>query len=267
MPAVPKNARELRRLAESDVPVLAFAFSRRKVEDWAPPHRHARGQLVALTAGLLVVEAENARWMFPSQRCAWIPPDCLHAARSVGGASGAMLYLSPEVCRGLPKQPCLFGSSELLFAIVRRSLTWDPCFPLRAAEKRLIEVLRDEIRKPGQPLHLPMPRDPRLAKVAHALMENVADQRTLDEWGRLAGMSRRNLMRAFSGQVGITFGRWRQQARLFAGLEMLAAGKSVTETAMGVGYDSVSAFIEVFRTMLGSTPRVFLRNSRDARPL
>ena len=49
---VPKNAEELRRLYESDTPVLAFAFKRRAAEDWAPEHSHARGQLFALTQGL-----------------------------------------------------------------------------------------------------------------------------------------------------------------------------------------------------------------------
>jgi hypothetical protein len=55
--SVPKNVDELRRLAESDVPVLAFDFKRRAAEDWAPEHSHARGQFFALTRGLLVVEA------------------------------------------------------------------------------------------------------------------------------------------------------------------------------------------------------------------
>ena len=70
--SIPKNVNveELRRLAESDVPVLAFAFKRRAAEDWAPEHSHARGQFFALTRGLLVVEAGCERWMFPSQRCA-----------------------------------------------------------------------------------------------------------------------------------------------------------------------------------------------------
>ena len=146
---VPKNAEELRRLADSDVPVLAFAFKRRAPEDWAPEHSHARGQLFALTRGLLVVEAGSERWMFPSQRCAWIPANCMHAARSVGGVAGWMVYLSVEVCRGLPKKPCMFNSSELLFAIVHRVLTWNPRQPLNPAQKRLITVLRGEISAAG----------------------------------------------------------------------------------------------------------------------
>ena len=108
MSLVPKNAEELRRLYESDTPVLAFAFERRSVEDWAPEHSHLRGQLFALTRGLLIVQAGSERWMFPSQRCAWIPPNCRHAAHSVGGVAGSMVHLSAEMCRGLPKTPCMF---------------------------------------------------------------------------------------------------------------------------------------------------------------
>jgi AraC-like DNA-binding protein len=262
--SVPKNVEELRRLVESDIPVLVFAFERHGSEDWAPKHRHARGQLFALTRGLLVVEAGNERWMFPSQRCAWIPPECEHAARSAGGAAGSMAYLSAEACRGLPKTPCMFSSSELLFAIVHRVLTWKPSQAPSPAQKRLITALRDEIRRPEeQPLRLPIPREERLVRVAHALLDNVSDNRTLDEWGHYAGMARRTFMRAFSAEVGMTFGRWRQQARLFAAIEMLAEGKSVTETAVAVGYDSVSAFIEMFRTMLGSTPQTYFRSKRE----
>jgi AraC-like DNA-binding protein len=266
--STPKNVEELRRLVESDVPVLAFAFKRRAAEDWAPEHSHARGQLLALTRGLLVVEAGNERWMFPSQRCAWIPPECMHKARSVGGVAGSMVYLSAEMCRGLPKKPCLFSSSGLLFAIIHRVLAWNPRQPPDPARKRLIAVLRDEIGQPEQqPLRLPLPRDERLARVAHALLDDVADGRRLEDWAHFAGMSRRTFMRTFSAEAGMSFGRWRQQARLFAALEMLAQSKSVTEVAMAVGYDSVSAFIEMFRTMLGTTPQAYFRSKQKTVPL
>jgi AraC-like DNA-binding protein len=259
-----RNMDELRRLYDSDTPVLAYAFKRRTVEGWTPEHSHHRGQLVALTQGLIILEVGSERWMHPSQRCAWIPPNCRHAARSVGGAAGAMVDLSPEMCRGLPKTPCMFNSSELLFAIVHRMVGWDLRQPLSPAKKHLITTLRDEIRQPDpQPLRLTIPREERLARVADALLDDVADDRTLDEWADVAGMSRRTFMRAFSAQAGMSFGRWRQQARLFAGLEMLAQRKSVTEVAIAVGYDSVSAFIEMFRTMLGTTPQTYFRGRRS----
>ena len=259
-----QNMEELRRLYESDTPALAYDFKRRMVEGWTPEHSHHRGQLVALTQGLLIVETGNERWMFPSQRCAWTPPNCKHAARSVGGAAGSMVDLSPEMCRGLPKTPCVFNTSELLFAIVHRMVGWDLRQPLDAAKKHLIAALRDEIRQPDrQHLRLTIPREERLARVVDALLDDVGDDRTLDDWAHLAGMARRTFMRAFSAQAGMSFGRWRQQARLFAALEMLAQRKSVTEVAIAVGYDSVSAFIEMFRTMLGTTPQRYFRGRRS----
>jgi AraC-like DNA-binding protein len=255
-----KNMEELRRLYHSDTPVLAYSFKRRMVEGWTPEHSHPRGQLIALTQGLLIVEAGSERWMFPSQRCAWIPPNWKHAARSVGAAAGSMVDLSPQMCHGLPKTPCMFNSSELLLAIVHRMADWDLRQPLNAAKKHLIAALRDEIRQPDQqPLRLTIPKEERLARVADALLDDVGDDRTLDAWAHVAGMARRTFMRAFSAQAGMSFGRWRQQARLFAALEMLAQRKSVTEVAIAVGYDSVSAFIEMFRTMLGTTPQRYFR--------
>lgn len=256
--------KELRRLNDSNAPVLAFAFERRGAHDWSSSHRHARGQILAFTKGLLVIEAGTARWMFPSPRCIWIPPGFEHCARSVGDAAGSMLLLSPQVCRGLPARPCMFSSSQLLFAVIERMLDWNWCQPLNAGQKRLLAVLRDELRQPDQqPLHLPIPREGRLAKVSRAMLQDLSDDRTLEGWARYAGMARRTFMRAFSAEVGMTFGRWRQQTRLFAALELLAQGKSVTEAAMAVGYDSVSAFVGMFRTMMGNTPQKYLRSQQE----
>ena len=61
--------------------------------------------------------------MFPSRRCAWTPPNCKHAARSVGGAAGAMVDLSPEMCRGLPKTMRILNtaSAGLLLAAATKN--------------------------------------------------------------------------------------------------------------------------------------------------
>ena len=246
--------------------MLAFEFARTE-SDWAPPHSHARGQLFALNEGLLIVETARGRWLFPAQRCAWIPLGCTHAARSVGRAVGSMLYFSAAASRGLPREPHVAGESALLFAIVQRILGWSPYGQLSSSQSRLIAVVRDEIRRPQEEvLRLPIPRMARLARVARALLENVGDYRTLDQWAASEGMSRRTFMRAFSSEMHMPFGQWRQKARLFAALERLGQNESVTEVAMAVGYSSVSAFIEVFRSTLGTTPGQYFERRRQFRP-
>jgi hypothetical protein len=62
-----KNVDELRRLYESDTPVLAYGFKGRMVEGWTPEHSHHRGQLVALTQGLLIDRTLDA-WAHIKQR-------------------------------------------------------------------------------------------------------------------------------------------------------------------------------------------------------
>lgn len=203
---------ELKRLAESDIPVLAFRFIRLKQREWAPAHSHARGQLFALSRGLLVIETAGARWMFPSGHCAWIPPGLVHQARSFGGASGSMLFLSPELSRGLPAEPSIPTDSELLFALINRIHDWNNAMPENTSQRRLLKVLQDEVRATAsKPLRLPMPGHPNLARVANALLSNVADERPLDKWAVAAGMSRRTFMRAFTAEMGMPSGagaRW-----------------------------------------------------------
>jgi transcriptional regulator GlxA family with amidase domain len=63
-------------------------------------------------------------------------------------------------------------------------------------------------------------------------------------------------MRAFSREMWMPFGRWRQHARLFASLEVLVQGMSITSVAIAVGYSSVRAFNELFRAALRTAPGV-----------
>jgi len=81
--------------------------------------------------------------------------------------------------------------------------------------------------------------------------------RILPEWHAVLSCVR------FSAQAGMSFGRWRQQARFcLLRLRCWHKAKSVTEVAIAVGYDSVSAFIEMFRTMLGNhTTKILSRQA------
>ncbi|MFW8292811.1 helix-turn-helix domain-containing protein, partial [Klebsiella pneumoniae] len=81
----------------------------------------------------------------------------------------------------------------------------------------------DEIRQaPHEPLHLPMPVDRRLVRIAQAVLEQPQDTRTLQAWAAWAGLSPSTLSRLFLAETGSSFAQWRQQARLTHALEMLA---------------------------------------------
>ena len=51
--------------------------------------------------------------------------------------------------------------------------------------------------------------------------------------------------------------------RLLHAVRLLALGESVTAAALEVGYDSTSAFIAAFKTVLGTTPGQYYADSRN----
>ena len=124
----------------------------------------------------------------------------------------------------------------------------------------MAEVLLDELRvAPTTPLHLPMPRDPRALRAAEAFRLDPSLRQPVGHWAKIAGASTRTLERLWPSQVGMTFGRWQQQVRLLRALEVLASGRSVTEAALDVGFETTSAFILMFRRALGTTPAKYFR--------
>ena len=77
------------------------------------------------------------------------------------------------------------------------------------------------------------------------------------------GASPRTIERLFLMETGLSFGRWRQQARLQRAVCRLAEGKDVTSIAFECGYESVSAFVAMFKQSLGTTPGQYLRDAGE----
>jgi len=101
--------------------------------------------------------------------------------------------------------------------------------------------------------------DPRLVRIAEIFIKNPCDSRTLAQLCRVSGASKRTIERLFQQEIGMTFGKWRQQLRLMQGMRLLAEGAKVTHAALECGYSTPSAFISMFRKILGTTPGSYFR--------
>ena len=226
-------------------------------------HSHSKGQLLALESGLAIVETAVGTWMLPPGRCAWIPPGCYHSMRSCGEIDGWSIYLSAVFCDPLPAQPAILSLSSLLTEIVLRISKWKQNPPTTGFQQHLLAVLCDEIQNATeQPLHLPMPKDPRLRRFVEEISKEPRSERNLNAWAKFIGMSKRSLLRNFQRETGMTVGQWRKHLRVLVALEKLSNGTSVTETSFAVGYSSVGAFIKTFKRIVGMTPRAYSRISQ-----
>lgn len=163
------------------------------------------------------------------------------------------LYIHRDAVAGLPDGCRVVQVTPLLRELIACLVTASP----RTAEQvaRLMAVLVDEVMMlDAPPLHLPAPRDPRLRAITDSLLEEPADGRGLAAWSALVGASERTLARLFVRETGMGFREWRQQLRLLTAIERLAAGHDVTSVSLDLGYHSPSAFIAMFKRVLGETP-------------
>jgi AraC-like DNA-binding protein/quercetin dioxygenase-like cupin family protein len=226
-------------------------------------HCHQRGQFFYIESGLICVRTRLGAWALPPHRVGWMPPGELHTISINQPVRGWGVFIAPEAAEGLPEAPCVLGANDLMRALVHRASAWALHDQLNAEQVRVMTVLMDEIRRaPVEPLHLAMPTDRRLLRIANALLERPHDARDLDAWAAWAGLSTRTLSRLFRSETGCSFAQWRQQARLTRALERLATGEAVASVADALGYASVSAFVAMFRRSFGQPPgRYFVQRA------
>jgi AraC-like DNA-binding protein len=248
-------------LRGSDDEASEFRLGTRE-HDW---HRHVRGQLFCVEAGLVHVRTKQGSWLLPPHRAGWIPPGELHHASVHGVPRGWCLAISPQAAAAMPPQPCVMALGELMRALARRAASWPSRGLLDESQQRLIAVLLDEAcRAPRETLHLPMPTDRRLLRIALAVLSQPGDTRTQADWAAWAGLSLRTLARLFRAETAVSFAQWRQQARLLQALERLAQGEPVAVVADALGYATPSNFIAMFRRCFGVPPaRYFSERPRE----
>lgn len=98
----------------------------------------------------------------------------------------------------------------------------------------------------------------RVEKVIAMLSKNLASPPPLEEIGRAVGCSAFHLSRTFSAATGRTIPQYLRQLRMERAADLLRSGKfNVTETALEVGYNSLSHFSHAFHETYGCCPGLY----------
>ena len=183
-----------------------------------------------------------------------------HKILTCGRLSIRTLYIKGDWVAGLPKECRVVAVSRLLRALILHAIRLPQLYDLKGADARIMSVIHDQIRSlPVTPLDLRIPRDPRLSKIYRALVDNPADNRSLEDWGCKVGACSRTLTRIFRAETKMSFRQWRRQFRILEALKRLGCKEPVTNVALDMGYDSPSAFISMFKKALGRTPGKYFK--------
>jgi len=222
-----------------------------------PLHFHDRDQIVYASRGVMTIRTEAGTWVVPTYRAVWIPAGISHTITMSGLVAMRTLYLKPQLVKGL-RDCCVVNVSPLLRELILHTCTLGALKKGTTSKNHLIGLILDQLHVVEMiPLQLPHLSDPRARRAAEVCTENPGDNRTLSQICKKSGASKRTIERLFQQEVGMTFGRWRQQLRLMQAMRLLAEGAKVTHAALEAGYSTPSAFIAMFRKSLGTTPTAY----------
>jgi AraC-like DNA-binding protein/quercetin dioxygenase-like cupin family protein len=226
-----------------------------------PLHHHPdRHQLVYAETGVLVVRAGMGRWVVPSTRAIWMPAGTGHQVHCIGQVQMRSLYVTPAAMRQPPAGPSAVSVTPLLAALIRAAASVQQPYVEDSRDGRVMRLILDEMQTlPVLPLHLPEPKDARLRMIGRQLERHPDDASTLHDWAQRLQVDVKTIQRLCTRELGMTFGQWRQQARLLRALERLAVGEKVIDVALALGYESPSAFTTMFKRRFGLTPSQFFR--------
>jgi len=225
-----------------------------------PLHFHDRDQLVYASRGVMTVRTRNGTWVVPPHRAVWIPAEIPHTITMSGLVAMRTLYLKPRLAQRLPRGCRVINISALLKELILHTCVMGRLKKSVKWQMHLIAVILHQLEAVQTiPLQLPHLSEPRLVRIAEILMNNPRDSRTLAQLCKGTGAGKRSVERLFQQEVGITFGKWRQQLRLMLAMRLLAEGAEVTRAALESGYSTPSAFTSMFRKTLGITPSSYFR--------
>lgn len=223
-------------------------------------HFHDRDQLVYATRGVMTVRTSQGAWIVPTHRAVWIPAAIPHSITMSGIVAMRTLYLRRRIAQTLPRTCAVVNVPPLLRELILHACMFPALRSTVSRQRHLTRVILDQLEiVQSVPLQLPTPTEPRALRVAKILFADPSDRRPLTQICKEAGASRRTLERLFQENVGMTFGKWRQQLRLMQAMRLLAEGAKVTHAALESGYSTASAFISMFRKTLGTTPGAYFK--------
>ncbi|MBR0756394.1 helix-turn-helix transcriptional regulator [Bradyrhizobium jicamae] len=237
-------------------PVIAVRVDVTGTKAEVADHSHRKGQLVFALGGGVTCRVPSGLWMVPPHCAVWVPGGMPHSNRATANARLFFVYIAPDNV-ALPDRCCTLSISPLLREVIVE-LSDQAADDDERVDLLTSVLLRELPRMPVQQLHLPLSSEPRLKRIAASLAKDPSDRRTLAEWADRVALSESSLARLVVKETGLTFGRWRQQLHLIVAIRELAAGASVQQVSADLGYESVTAFITMFKKALGKPPAKYI---------
>jgi len=243
------------------VSTLAYEYPR---EFRVNEHAHGSDQLIYAIRGVMQVSSGAGVWLIPPHFGLWIPARTYHSIRMPGAVSMRTLYIRRGLASRAPKACTVFHITPFFRELIVETVRIKELHIRHPLHCALRDPLVSQLESASPvPTGVMLPQDSRARTIADTVMNNPAERRPLTNLCYSVCVSVRTIQRVFRREVGSDFEFWRRQVRLMKALELLVCGQSVKEVSFALGYQQTTAFIEMFRGILGVTPGAWTQTLRQ----
>ena len=258
-----------------------------------PPHSHDFTELILVFAGMGIHVGIDGKYSFKGGDVFVIEPGAIHSYRAIEGVSlvnimydAKRLYLPEHYFRQLPGYHALFhleprvkhkkGSSnlrlneadlkrvEVLTGSLLHELKQRPTGYEAMSVAILIELIVFLSRRVEGTTDTRWQNVQTIGKALSHIEKHFAEQLTLEDFARQAGMSVRNFQRRFKEAVGVTPFQRLLEIRIDRAKALLQAPElSITEIAFLIGFQDSNYFCRQFRKLEGVSPSKYRSFSQN----
>ncbi len=246
----------------SQAPAFCYAIDSEKRTHGL--HSHLRHNLVYAIRGILHIKVDSTQILLPPLRAVWMPSGVPHSTDFMTRVSLRTICFDPDF-PGVPNSKCrIFSVPPLLREMILHSVRWgvdrDPNDLTANLFFQTMAALCHEWMAKEHPFRLPLAKSPALTLAIDYTLANLREAR-LDDVAKVANLSARTLRRRMNQETGQSWYQFLHKARMMRAMELLAADSPVSETALDVGYNSLSGFTQAFTRFTGETPSRYRQNT------
>ena len=222
-------------------------------------HQHDWDQLIYAKSGVLEIHTQHGHYITPPQQGVWIPANQRHNITTISGAKLRSVHINKGLVESF-KQVCVLKIDELLRQLINKAASFNYTTEMELNQVRLLQVLIDQIAlSPQSALCLPLSDDALLLPIILWQQQYPHSIKSLEHWSLELGASNKTIARRFISELGMSFSHWREQLKLHQAIHWLEQQRSITEIALDLGYQSLPAFIHMFKRNMGTTPGKFCK--------
>lgn len=251
-----------------------FLVHHNKPGGHAAAHSHPEHHLIIPLQGEVSVELADRKLGCGPGRMLYIEPNTAHAFRSANDKGERLIcMIDPVVWKkagaelvGSAVLPASQLCKELLFYLLMHPDTKNAGALIDTFVRTLAELLViPRLQEAAIEHAIGSVSRPELRKALVIARERCTADLKVTDLAKLSGLSVRNLARLFQIELGLSPKQLLVSLRIEKSQELLQSGHSVTDTAMAVGYSSLSQFIQTFQKITGQAPSEFARSGQNGR--